>query len=209
MPHVWRNVRVVHVHGGVGMSEPIRDVEAAVRELGALPVPVGPEPQPLSGPICSQAQARAAGLDIAPSVAELDAMAETIVAAGDPLSAEVSLAQAVPLLGAAVTRLRDRVAELEVVVTAERARHTQYADSPHCQTDGEFWPCPFVAAVDGLRRPVAQAAPSAAEVDRCHEALEFDHECRVCRPSLEDPHDGPLTHQYRVGRDLSETGGAK
>jgi len=27
------------------MSEPIRDLETAVRELGALPVPVGPEPQ--------------------------------------------------------------------------------------------------------------------------------------------------------------------
>ena len=27
------------------MSEPIRDVETAVRELGALPMPVGPEPQ--------------------------------------------------------------------------------------------------------------------------------------------------------------------
>lgn len=30
------------------MSEPIRDVETAVRELGALPVPSGPEPLPLS-----------------------------------------------------------------------------------------------------------------------------------------------------------------
>lgn len=30
------------------MSEPIRDVETAVREFGALPVPAGPEPQRLS-----------------------------------------------------------------------------------------------------------------------------------------------------------------
>lgn len=92
-----------------------------VGSAAALPVPVGPVPQalPLSGPVCSQAEARAAGLDIAPSVEELDAMAESIVALGDPLSAEVSLAQSVPLLGAAVTGLRARVAELE----AERAKY--------------------------------------------------------------------------------------
>jgi hypothetical protein len=29
------------------------------------------------------------------------------------------------------------------------------------------------------------------------------------RAALEDPHDGPLAHRYRVGRDLPETGGAK
>ncbi|KAF2774683.1 hypothetical protein [Streptomyces sp. OM5714] len=31
------------------MSEPIRDLETAVRELGALPMPVGPEPKPSDG----------------------------------------------------------------------------------------------------------------------------------------------------------------
>lgn len=98
-------------------SEEHRDAADALAETvareGALPMPAGPAPVPLSGPICSQAEARAAGLDIAPSVEELDAMAESVVALGDPLSAEVSLARAVPLLGAAVTGLRARVAELE------------------------------------------------------------------------------------------------
>jgi hypothetical protein len=28
------------------------------------------------------------------------------------------------------------------------------------------------------------------------------------RAAVEDPHDGPLAHSYRVGRDLPETGGA-
>jgi hypothetical protein len=96
--------------------------EIGLRSMAdVLPVPVGPEPQALSlsGPICSQAEARAAGPDIAPSVEELGAMASTIVAAGDPLSAEVDLARAVPLLGAAFGRLRARVAELE----AERAKY--------------------------------------------------------------------------------------
>ncbi|WP_019328864.1 hypothetical protein [Streptomyces sp. TOR3209] len=31
------------------MSEPIRDLETAVRELGALPMPVGPDPKPAPG----------------------------------------------------------------------------------------------------------------------------------------------------------------
>ncbi|WP_200309560.1 hypothetical protein, partial [Streptomyces adelaidensis] len=92
-----------------------RRLAATVAARGALPMSGTPVPQalPLSGPICSQSEARAAGLDIAPSVEELDAMASTIVAAGDPLSAEVSLAQAVPLLGAAVTGLQARLVELE------------------------------------------------------------------------------------------------
>lgn len=89
-----------------------------VGSADVLPVPAGDVPPALSGPICTQAEARAAGLDVAPSVEELDAMASTIVAAGDPLSAEVSLAQAVPLLGAAVTGLRARVAELEALTPA-------------------------------------------------------------------------------------------
>lgn len=74
------------------MSESVTNLSDAVAACDALP---------LAGPICTQAEARAAGLDIAPSVEELDAMASSIVAVGDPLSAEVSLAQAVPLLGAA------------------------------------------------------------------------------------------------------------
>jgi len=119
-------------------------LRAELAAQGALPMPMGPEPQALSGPICTQAEARAAGLDIAPSVEELNAMAESIVALGDPLSAEVSLAQAVPLLGAAVTGLRARVAELEAerhstnealddAVQELRARRDE--DSAKCRCD--------------------------------------------------------------------------
>lgn len=32
---------------------------------------------------------------------------------------------------------------------------------------------------------------------------------RMLAEPLEDPHDSPLHHDYRVGRDLPETGGAK
>lgn len=80
--------------------------------------------------------------------------------------------QAVYALGAAqqlmdpetaeeLRKLRARVAELESVFAAERARHIPYEDSPHCRLDGEFWPCPLVAAVDVVQPP---GAPTAAEL---------------------------------------------
>lgn len=146
-----------------------------------LPVPVGPEPQalPLSGPICSQAEARAAGLDIAPSAEELDAMASTIVAAGDPLSAEVSLAQAVPLLCAAVTVLRARLAELE----AELAEYEQPADED---------PIAY-ALTDKAEEPVDKLARLIVPVQALRE---------------DDGYESPLHHDYLVGHDLPETGGA-
>lgn len=55
------------------------------------------EPDPLTdAPICTETEAKAAGLDIAPSLSELTAMAETIVAAakGTPVP-EIDLARAV------------------------------------------------------------------------------------------------------------------
>lgn len=76
-------------------------------------------------PICTQEAARAAGLDVAPSPAELLATSESIAHAWDDLWAkpeEVTvsmadagqqLARALPLVLAEVDRLRARVAELE------------------------------------------------------------------------------------------------
>ncbi|MFJ1827405.1 hypothetical protein [Streptomyces sp. NPDC088178] len=76
-------------------------------------------------PVCSQEAARAAGLDVAPSPAELLAVAESIVSswgdrAADPddvvastADAGAQLARAVPLVLAEVDRLRARLAELE------------------------------------------------------------------------------------------------
>lgn len=244
-----------------------------------LPVPVGPEPQalPLSGPICSEAEARAAGLDIAPSVEELDAMASTIVAAGDPLSAEVSLAQAVPLLSAAVTGLRARVAELEAerkkyvgaepTIAEEMAYLSRCIDSVLDLCDaaegkgitsgGPFTVEAVRKAADGLveRRSYPPALPWARLMDdedrtdflneladsatthaSSHVVL-ADVEDTIARwrlvgeaqhghttaPGLdavtrsfvpvaslrEDVYESPLHHEYRVGHDLPETGGAK
>jgi hypothetical protein len=72
-----------------------------------------------------------------------------------------------------VERLRARVAELKAVIATECARHVQYEDSPHCQLDGEFWPCGTVAAlepVDGIMRRIAptQALREDESADPCH-----------------------------------------
>lgn len=70
-------------------------------------------------PICTPEAAREAGLDIAPSLSELTAMAETIVAAGGAPEPGTDLARAVPLLATCIERLRVRVAELEQHTTTE------------------------------------------------------------------------------------------
>lgn len=68
--------------------------------------------EPMDGPVaidealCSEDEARAAGLDVAPTADELADMAELIVAASDGASTpEVDLARAVPLLVAALRRV--------------------------------------------------------------------------------------------------------
>lgn len=210
-----------------------------------LPVPAGTESVSLSGPICSQAAARAAGLDVAPSVAELDAMAESVVASGDPLSAGVDLARAVPLLGAEVERLRARVAELEaaaVVLEVPRPGNEMplqlrrsYGHTDRwaiCDRTGRRWHREhgWVYEPDGIRYErlrnasrftLAEALPLARSLagtdaeDPCHPCgcpKRFNRHTDGCpavaaRP-VEDPHESPLHHEFRLGRDLPETGGA-
>ena len=104
-------------------------------------------------PICTQEAARAAGLDVAPSPAELLATSESIVHAWDDLWAkpeEVTvsvadageqLARALPLVLAEVDRLRAQVTELETRRTAVLERHRKHDDSDHCFADDEAWPC--------------------------------------------------------------------
>lgn len=90
------------------------------------------EPLTADTPICTEAEARAAGLDIAPGLGELTAMAETIVAAAQGATGpEIDLARAVPLMAAEVERLRARVAELErPAIEAKRNEIRQsYAES--------------------------------------------------------------------------------
>lgn len=71
-----------------------------------------------------------------------------------------------------------------------------------------------VAELEAARngsRPGGHSHPEADDVSlqvRKLRALLAGQRAVVSEP-LEDPHDSPLHHDYRVGRDLPETGGAK
>jgi len=115
--------------------------------------PISPEHEQ---PICTQEAARAAGLDIAPTPAELTVCAESIVRTWGDRTAEPSdevastadagaqLARALPLLLAELDRARARAAELEAAPqTVYRASHesivmglytTRKAAREHCET---------------------------------------------------------------------------
>lgn len=102
--------------------------------------------------------------------------------------------------------LRARVVKLEAVVAAERARHTQYEDSPHCQLDGEFWPCRTVAtldardAADGITRLItplqALREETADACDACGSLPEeWCPDCAACRKGCHGGNDGnPCAH---------------
>lgn len=105
---------------GGDAATPITDAATAVAELGALPMPMGPEPQPLAGPICAEAEARPSRLE-----AGLPAMQEALFKALDrvtELEAErhttnESLSDAAEQLRAD----RDRIAVLEAAAVEARA----------------------------------------------------------------------------------------
>lgn len=75
-----------------------------------MPGLTSPDSNP-NRPICTDADARTAGLDTAPTPAELAATAETVVTArGHDHLPEVDLARAVPLMCAEIRRLRIELA---------------------------------------------------------------------------------------------------
>jgi hypothetical protein len=181
--------------------EPLRLTAEREREIGTLDL-LAMMPEESAAVVSGHLAALLAEVGrLRARVAELEAQRERrrvrlVALQNDALSMRGSLSptgedRKVPFpLGEALTPAVDwliaRVSELEAVLAAERARHVEYEDSPHCRLDGEFWPCPLVAAVDAVQPSGApQGEPTAAEVDRCHEATEFDHVCRVCRPSVE------------------------
>jgi len=200
-------------------------------EAWALPLPSGPAPvttrQKVDEAFGIQARILKSALD----------QVFSVLAEGHFLRSAEAAADTDALIGS----LWARVAELEAVVAAELARHTQYEDSPHCQLDGEYWPCRTVSALgaaeaDGITRRIAP--PQALRKDACTACgsvpEEWCPDCAACRNGchgghdgnpcshpnarwakagqravLEDPHDGPLSHRYELGRDLPETGGAQ
>lgn len=56
----------------------------------------------------------------------------------------------------ALRRQRDRIDQLETQRKALRAPHVRFADSDHCQHDGERWPCPTVAVLGDDEQSVAK-----------------------------------------------------
>jgi septal ring factor EnvC (AmiA/AmiB activator) len=104
---------------------------------------------------------------------------------------------------------RDRIAELERRIAAEECRCPEPA--PLCegcrckchagqaQASADKLTALFAPTQVLREEPVAEAVPFRVQAMR---AL-LDGQ----RAAVEDPHDGPLHHSYRVPRDLPETGG--
>lgn len=94
--------------------------------------------------------------------------------------------------------LRARVAELEAELYTEQAQHrtTLEQRNAHAQE---------LLALRGGRAASYTATPEAHAQMREGLTRYFAGQ----GPVLEDPHDSPLHHDYRVGRDMPETGGAQ
>ncbi|MFE5591499.1 hypothetical protein [Streptomyces sp. NPDC056549] len=76
---------------------------------------------------------------------------------------------------------RDRISELESAAEQAQALHVKFPDSPHCQRDGEQWPCSTVThlqrpgglaeqrhLLDGLDHALEALAPRSAARPTCH-----------------------------------------
>jgi phage/plasmid-associated DNA primase len=101
------------------MSEPILDVATAVRELGALPVPVGPEPQPRG--VLDRAR-DALGARMAKD--DLRLVLENVIAYAAELEAERHTTnEALSEAAEALRADRDRIAELEADLYTEQVQH--------------------------------------------------------------------------------------
>lgn len=142
-----------------------------------LPVPVGPQSQPLSAARLAEAEERAAHLYEFGNDVPAD---EWNRLAGDD----------VPVLVAEIRRQAAVIAELnESVSTAAEALRAR----PSC-------PCPPEGRPHQVGCPQAEV-PVPAVPDRLTQAFA---PVPSLRAQLEDPHDGPLAHRYRLGRELDD-----
>jgi len=179
------------------MSEPITDLETAVREWGALPMPGGPEP------VASQRQPRT-----------------MLDHARDALRARMAKDDLRLVLENVVTyaaSLEDRIADL----LTERHKTNEALDDvvqelrrmrPQTATPGTG--CPNNIIDGNVGDHFFKRGAFASEPMRCFYCGTAKPEERIVLAapavaSLEDPHDSPLHHTYRVGRDLPPLGGAQ
>lgn len=181
---------------------PLTSLPAAVAAMGALPVPVGPQPQ-----TARQKVDEAFGIEARLFQHALDKVF-SVLTEGGFLAAPSQIAA-----------LRARIAELEVerhstnealseAAEALRARQTPCpcppADRPHQLG------CPQ-AEVPPSERPVNGLTATFMPVASLREVPsgETDPGRRAAWRMLdrEERHDSPLRHDYRVGHDLPELGG--
>jgi len=214
------------------MSEPIRDVESAVRELGALPMPVGNEPQALSAERLAEIREHVAGIRnwSLGNLAARDLLAEVDRLRDERHETNEALSDAAEALRANAARIAELEAQrerrrLRLVALQNDALSMRGSLSPM----GGDRKVPFplgetlTPAVDWLIARVAELealTPAAIQTCRvCGAGYSYGNPCSSClfraemaaelkARGFEDPHDSPLHHTYRVGHDLPETGGA-
>ncbi|MFM9616768.1 hypothetical protein ACKI14_02260 [Streptomyces turgidiscabies] len=170
-----------------------------------LPVPTAPEPQPLSAARLAEAEERGAHLYEFGGDATAD---EWNRLAGDD----------VPLLVAEVRRQAVEIAELNESVTtsAEALRARPSCPCPPADQPGPHQlGCPLAevpvsgsSMEESADRLTAFFAPVAAlREDVSPQVAKLRNLLAVQRAAVEDPHDGPLAHPYRIPRDLPDLGG--
>jgi hypothetical protein len=207
-------------------EQPITSLPAAVAFMGALPVPVGPVPQQLSADRLAEIRSldllalmddRVAPVisgHLAVLVAEIGRLEHTVRQMVEGLNGhDCPPPDEAPMQ--AVTRFAVRLMEAERLL-AEDGCSCPPADHPH-QVG-----CPLDLPTPGSpERPVNELTQSFAPVAALREDLPLKGRARLDasaardaeathwkRLGIEDPHDSPPHHGYRVGHDLPELGGA-
>ena len=214
------------------MSEqPITSLEDAVTALGALPMPAGPVPQPLSDGRFAEIRSRrfdevtagpwlvADGADGKPVVYVEEPLkgvagARVLLVAEGASEADVqfvaSARRSVPELVTEVERLRARVAELKA---QREADHKTWQHDLRTARDEREATAARVAELEALKPAPIQ------ECRKCGAGYTYGEPCQTCAfrermaaelkvRGWEDPHDSPLHRAHKVPHDLEwpETG---
>lgn len=158
------------------MSESITNLADAVAALGALPMPMGPEPKPMRAERLAEIREHVAGIRnwSLGNLAARDLLAEVDRLRDERHETNEALSDAAEALRANAARIAELEALTPAAIQTCRVCGAGYSYGEPCQS------CQFRARM-------------AAELQA---------------RGLEDPHDSPLHHTYRVGHDLPETGGA-
>lgn len=160
------------------MSEPITNVEAAVAELGALPMPMGSKSEPSGYPPAFPWARLMDDEDLADFLDELAA--------------------------AAITHASNARALAEVESTIGRWRLIAEAQHGHNTAPGPDAVTHVFAPVASLREDPLLTGRARLDASAARDA-EATHWKRL---GIEDPHDSPLHHPYRLGHDLPGSDGS-